>query len=232
MTKLKKSLDAWKSTLGGDSGQDAGIDYAAFMQEFQQLRAKFNETHDTEAYKSLYALSEKYGFDHAEQMKFSRLNNMLYWNADKQQQGMELGSIPADRLDDLLKNGKFSEALRLVKDSLDEQKLTELQGDHEFFVQLAKSDYKSSDYLLSGFFSLVRKDGVYVISADKDQFQQALDNLGVYNNFSADIDKIRKSFLDFELPLPGEDDAQKKVSDNFEHLSREQEQSASQGRHR
>ena len=217
MNELNSS---WAFLLGRNDSpgenQRRNFSPSEFMEEYRKLRERFASTHQTADFKELHQLYEKYGISRADQLKYSRINSMLY--GGKTVGGIVLGSVPATDLDELLQKGDFAGAVSRLKAGLSPEKLRELvdfPADRRSFdgyelmqwvPALAKSDeHKSSDVLLS-YFRMVREGDQYVIRCDKDDFLKFMSDEGYLANFRRDLKDIDRNWFE-EVPVPGLDDS-------------------------
>lgn len=179
------SLKGWASLV---EGEKPDIDYKSFMDEYRQLTAKVKEFHKTADFKEREGLSEKYGISRADMMKFARLDSMM--NRSSGEDSVIVGRVSADKVDALIQGGHFAEAVSLIKDGLDTNALKEAQGHHAHVADLAKSNFKSSDLLLSCYFGLSRDGDDYIVRCDSSRMRKDLDDPSVAPNFSRDLKKM------------------------------------------
>lgn len=246
---MSEIMDAWAGLLLKEDGPQEKKEFSPseFMQEYDTLKKRYRETHETNDFKAVNSLYEKYGIDRADQLKYSRINSMLSNQDDVD--GMVVGSVPAKEVDELLQKGDFAGALSRVRSGLDEDSLRRLvdypEDQRDFYgysliqliPQLAKSDsHKSSDSLLSSF-GMYKDGDQYLIRVDKDNFQQLMKSSSIINHYYKDLKDIERHFFDDgpELDLSSEDkkatlapekrvpDAQNLTAINYDILAGEAE---------
>ena len=125
---MNELTSSWAFLLGRNDSpgenQRRNFSPSEFMEEYRKLRERFASTHQTADFKELHQLYEKYGISRADQLKYSRINSMLY--GGKTVGGIVLGSVPATDLDELLQKGDFAGAVSRLKAGLSSEKLREL----------------------------------------------------------------------------------------------------------
>lgn len=181
---LNNLVKGWEH-FGNDQ---PSIDYKSFMDEYRQLTAKFRESHQTSDYEERESLSEKYGIPRATTLKFSRIETMM--NTTPGEGSVPVGSISAVDIETMMNKGQYGEAMKIIKDGIDLNKLKNTLGRKDHVADLTKSDLKTSDLMLSAYFSLSRDGDSYVIKCDTEKLQKSLSDPAIMENFSRDLKRL------------------------------------------
>lgn len=194
--------------------QEGQVDnISAFISEYEALKNLRVSTSDpkvrTRCFNEMPLLSGKYGIDSQDYKSYV----ILFRLSSKQQIGTDgqpcaygkvqvrdsdivAGRVDAARYDGFVREGRFTDALRLVKDSLEDKALSQWQGSHSFMGELVRSDRKNGSELLGIHFDLHREDGEYVVRCNPQAFANYLKNRpDVLQYYQRDLKAIEREWF-------------------------------------